>query len=551
MLGLIDPATPAPLTLPARNEEWRVLRLLSLYRLLLVSALIFIFESDYADQLFPAVHTESFRSTCIFYGVSALALMGLLPRRQPVLAAQAQLQVGIDIASLTLLLLTCGGIGTGLGTLLVTPVVAAALVMSRRMAMLQAAIATLAVFGVEILRGFEHQTQSSDFTASGVLGLMLFGSGLAANTVARRARASEALAEQVGSEFESLSELNESIVASMQSGVLVVDDEGYIRSYNAAAAQLLGFGDDLHGARLEQHALPIAGVLRHWRESGHSDSTPLSLHADGAEIIPRISRLGRHYDGHGAALIVLDDAARLREQAQQMKLAALGRLSANIAHEIRNPLSAIHHATELLAESEVFARDDHAQDKRLLEMIRRHSERIEKIVRDVLAMSRREPANPQTLALKSCLVRFAGHYQEGFPDQPRPIELLDIPANLSVRFDPDHLQQILFNLWDNAFSHGASESSSVMVLLSAGVDELGKPWLEVSDNGAGIPEALRERMFEPFFTTAHQGTGLGLFLTRELCEYNQARIAYRGAESPNEVVGARFRISFASPLSAQ
>jgi len=351
VLGLIDPASPAPLSLPTRNEEWRVLRLLSLYRLLLVSALVFIFESDYADQLFPAVHSESFRSTCILYGVSALVLMGLLPRRQPELAAQAQLQVGIDIASLALLLLTCGGIGTGLGTLLVTPVVAAALVMSRRMAMLQAAIATLAVFGVGILRGLDHQTQSSDFTASGVLGLMLFGAGLAANTVARRARASEALAEQVGSEFESLSELNESIVASMQSGVLVVDDDGYIRSYNAAAAQLLGFSDDLHGARLEPHASPIARVLRHWRESGHSDATPLSLHADGAEIIPRISRLGRHYDGHGAALIVLDDATRLREQAQQMKLAALGRLSANIAHEIRNPLSAIHHATELLAES--------------------------------------------------------------------------------------------------------------------------------------------------------------------------------------------------------
>lgn len=535
---------------PARNEEWRVLRLLSLYRLMLVAALLFIFESDYADQLFPAIRNEAFRSTCILYGVSSLVLMGLLPRRQPALAAQAQLQVAIDIAALALLLLTCGGISTGLGALLITPVVAAALVMSRRMAMLQAAIGTLAVFGVEILRGFEHQTQSSDFTASGVLGLMLFGASLAANAVAQRARLSEALVEQVGSEFESLSELNESIVASMQSGVLVIDDDGYIRSYNAAAAHLLGFTDDLHGARLEAHAKPIAERLQHWRENGHADDAPLSLHADADEIIPRISRLGRHYDGHGAALIMLDDAARLREQAQQMKLAALGRLSANIAHEIRNPLSAIHHATELLAESDVFTRDDHAQDKRLLDMIRRHSERIEKIVRDVLAMSRREPPHPQTLELKACLVRFAGHYQEGFPDQPRPIELLDMPSTLTVRFDPDHLQQILFNLWNNAFSHGAHESAAVMVLLEAGVDEHGKPWLEISDNGSGIPDALRERMFEPFFTTAHQGTGLGLFLTRELCEYNQARIAYRGAESPNEVVGARFRISFASPLPA-
>jgi two-component system sensor histidine kinase PilS (NtrC family) len=526
-------------------EEWRVLRLLSLYRLLLVGTLVALLRFDAVHQLFPNVEARGYQWTCTLYGTAALLLVALLQRRRIALPVQSHLQIGFDLFGLCLLLLFCGGISTGLGALLITPIVAAALVMSRRMALLHAANATLAVFAMELLRGVGNGLESKDFTAGGVLGLMLFGSSLAANTVALRARKSEALAARVGSEFQSLSELNESIVASMQTGVLVVDASGIIRSYNAAARRLLEFSHDLHGVPLERHSGEISERLARWRETGTESADPIpSRRRDGPEIVPRFSRLGSRRDVRSATLILLDDASRLREQAQQMKLAALGRLSANIAHEIRNPLSAIHHAGQLLAESDAFAEQDRGQERRLLQMMQRHGQRIEKIVSDVLAMSRREPPHRVPIALKAWLVRTAGLYQEGFPDQPRPIELLDVPETMTVRFDADQLQQILFNLWDNAFTHGASEGAAILVTLTAGHDAQLNPWLDITDNGPGIPESLRERMFEPFFTTAHQGTGLGLFLTRELCEYNQARVTYR----PPPSGGACFRLTFTATV---
>jgi two-component system sensor histidine kinase PilS (NtrC family) len=514
--AITEPSVTAQAAAP---EEWRVLRLLSLYRLMLVTVLIASVESGFAPRIFEKVADDRLRWACLVYGVVALALMVLVQRRRPALVeTQAHLHLLGDLVSLSLLLYACGGVPTGLGALVITPVVGGALVLSPRMAMLQAALATFAMFGVEIARRYDQHFDSNDFTAVGVLGVMLFGASIAANAVAQRARKSEALAEFVGSEFADLSELNESIVSGMQTGVL----------------ELSG---DAQDRLIELEAPALALRLRQWRIDGSASGAPIVSRPGAVEIVPRFSRLGS--GPRAPILVLLEDGAVLREQAQQMKLAALGRLSANIAHEIRNPLSAIHQASQLLAESEVFGDDGQAQNRRLLDMIQRHGQRIDKIVQDVLAMSRREPPQPVQIALKDYLVRNAGLYQEGFSDRPRPIEFLDMPATLQVRFDPNHLQQILFNLWDNAFLHGGN--NGVMVLLDAGIDEQQHVWLEVSDNGPGIAEALREHMFEPFFTTAHQGTGLGLFLTRELCEYNQARIAYR----PVDGRGACFRLTFA------
>lgn len=249
------------------------------------------------------------------------------------------------------------------------------------------------------------------------------------------------------------------------------------------------------------------------------------------DVIPRFTRLG--WGDDAPVLILLEDAGALREQAQQMKLAALGRLSASIAHEIRNPLSAISHAGQLLAESSELQ----GENQRLLGMIQRHGARIEKIIRDVLSISRRETREIATLPLRNWLVRTANLYQEGHPLQQRPIEIGDIPSSLVVEFDPDHLQQVLFNLWDNSFEHAGEYN--VLVFVNAGPSRGGAVWLEVRDNGPGIPDELVEQVFEPFFTTAAHGTGLGLYLSRSLCEYNQAKLVH--VPQPE---GTCFRILF-------
>src|SRR3546814_669415 len=205
-------------------------------------------------------------------------------------------------------------------------------------------------------------------------------------------------------------------------------------------------------------------------------------------------------------LIMLEDAGALRAQAQQMKLAALGRLSANIAHEIRNPLSAITQAGQLLAEQSDFD----AGNRRLLDMIQRHAVRIDHIVRNVLDISRRQPARRDALILRDSLRRSAAMYHESHARDLRSIELADVPAAITVLFDPEHLQQVLFNLWDNSFEHGGASKRSITVLVQAGIEvDSGLPWLELSDNGVGLPAEVLERLFEPFFTTHAAGTGLG------------------------------------------
>lgn len=521
----------------AAPEEWRVLRLLSLYRLMLVTVLIVAVETGFAPRIFDNIGGERLKIAALVYGLVALMLMVLVQQKRPHLETQAHLHLLGDLTSLSLLIYACGGVPTGLGALVITPVVGGALVLSPRMAMLQAALATIAMFAVEIARRYDQRFDANDFTAVGVLGLMLFGASIAANAVAQRARKSEALVELVGNEFADLSELNESIVSGMQTGVLVVDADRRIRRLNPAAKRLMQLSGDAQDRLIELEAPTLATRLRQWQVDGASSGVPITSRPGAAEVVPRFSRLGS--GPRAPILVLLEDAGLMREQAQQLKLAALGRLSANIAHEIRNPLSAIHQASQLLAEGDLFFDSGQTQNRRLLDMIQRHSGRIDKIVQDVLAMSRREPPQPVSIALKDYLVRTSGLYQEGFSERPRPIEILEIPASLQVRFDPHHLQQILFNLWDNAFTHGGD--GEVLVLLDAGVDSQQHVWLDVSDNGPGVAPELRDRMFEPFFTTTHRGTGLGLFLTRELCEYNQARIAYR----PDSSRGACFRLTFA------
>ncbi|MGH8539981.1 MAG: sensor histidine kinase [Stenotrophobium sp.] len=517
---------------PALNapEDWRVLRLLSLYRLALIAVLLVVFESGFGGLFFQQALPRLFHYACVGYALAALLLLLPMLYHTPRIGAQAHLQFGVDSFAIALLVYASGGVPNGLGILLITPALACAIPVTRRMAVVQAACATLAMFGEEIVRQSSIGFAATEFTAAGLLGLMFFATSMAANTVAARARRSEALAERVGSDLANMSRLNDSIIENMQTGVLVLDAERGVHTINAAAKRLLGLGHS--GAQpLAQVAPALDEAARAWLAGG-DDAQPVSV-GGAAEVIPRFTRLG--WGANAPILMLLEDAAALRAQAQQMKLAALGRLSASIAHEIRNPLSAITHAGQLLAESS----DIHGENQRLLGMIQRHSQRIDKIVRDVLDVSRREAAIRTELPLKNWLIRTAGVYQEGFAERPRPIELLEMPDDFSVRFDPHHLQQVIFNLWDNSFEHGGAHN--VMVLLSAGLTGTGRQiYLDLRDNGPGIAAQLFDRIFEPFFTTATQGTGLGLYLSRELCEYNQARLQYLPQDE-----GACFRILFA------
>ena len=238
-------------------------------------------------------------------------------------------------------------------------------------------------------------------------------------------------------------------------------------------------------------------------------------------------------------LVFLEDASVLNERVQQSKLASLGRLSASIAHEIRNPVGAMSHAAQLLGEAQGLSDDD----VRLTEIIQAHSERVSHIIDNILQLSRRESSRPERLHVKPWLQDFSREFARTLELQEGQVTVLEAPDELEVRMDPSHLRQVLWNLCDNAVKY-ASESGGILVELRAGrLRGQGRPFVEVMDYGAGIEPATAEKIFEPFFTERQGGTGLGLYISRELCELNRAALMH--LDHPDG--GSIFRIVFTDP----
>lgn len=517
-------------------EDWRILRALAVYRLLLVGLLASLALSGFGTLLFEVSDSRRVQWIALAYSWPAAMLMAAALNRLPRLSVQAHLAFLTDTVAVIGLMYTARGAASGLGVLLITPAVGCSLVLPLRMGLLHAALGTFALFSAEAWHQSGNDFSAPDLTTSALLGLMLFATAIGAGFVAQRARRSEALAQRVGSDLENASRLNERIVESMDRPVIVLDEGRRLRLLNAAARRLLLPGRISEDLPVDETLPALARALRLWEANPNRATELLRLQPDGPELTPSFTRLG--YSNWAPVLVVLDDALRVREQAQQLKLAALGRLSAGIAHEIRNPLSAIRHAGQLLAEAPGVA----AEDRRMLDIIQRHTQRIDKIVGDVLNLSRRDVAMPQSLPLASTLERAIAVYLEGSPSAERAFEPRSVPEDLRVRFDASHLQQVLHNLWQNSFDHGARCGHSVRVRLSGG--RLGgsqQPYLDIRDDGAGIPFEKREQLFEPFFTTAHHGTGLGLYLSRELCEYNQAQLIHVPTDT-----GTCFRVIFAA-----
>ena len=523
-------------------DDWRLLQALSIYRLLLLALLVSLLQFGQVSELFEESRPRLFYAACIGYALAALLALFPSIYRRPRLTLQAGGNFLIDVAAVSVLVLSTGGVSGGLGILLVPPVIATSLLLSTRIAMAAAALATLAMFGEEVLSNYPYFHSTSDFTAAGVLGMMFFITAGTANAVARRARASEALALKVGSEFEDLSRLNETVIDTMQTGVLVVGADDRVRALNHAASRMLQCGPAAAGTPLTRWSPALGAAIDRWRDgSAVTEDAIAPARLGAAELLPRFRRLGSTPEA--PILVLLEDAARLREQAQQIKLAALGRLSASIAHEIRNPLAAITHAGQLLAESPALP----AGDQRLLEIIQRHGQRIDRIVRDVLNLSR-GAAEPQVFALRPWLEQALAQYGEAYPDR-RP--LLHFEAEPLARFDPHHLQQVLFNLLDNAWLHGRRGDTPPQVTVSLRQLYPRGGVLDIADDGPGVSPTAVQHLFEPFFTTTAQGTGLGLYLARELCAYNQAKLYYHRPEAPPDrptpPSGALFRVAFVAP----
>lgn len=520
----------------------RVLRFASLARALLATALLLAASAYREPPLLGETWPVLFFAAALGWTLFGWAAWAWQRRRAVLLPRQVLLQLAIDIAAVTTLMYASGGIRSGLGALLVVFVGAASLTLNGRESLFAAAVAALAVLGQQLAGYSAGSGAVEDFVPAGVLGGIIFAVAAAAWPLARRLEESEALARQRGIDLANLAQLNDYIIQNLRESIVVVDEEARIRLVNPSAAQHLGLRSRAPGQPLAGVSPALHRLLAEWRQDPHRlRQLPSFLAADGStQVNTYIAPLGAGDDG--PALIFLEDAALLAEKVQQSKLAALGRLSASIAHEIRNPVGALSHAAQLLAESPAIG----DEDRRLLEMIRNHSRRVSGIVDSVLQLSRREPSRPELISLDEFLAGFAAEFRETLQLQAGELAVDSAAGTpVQVRMDPGHLRQLLWNLCENAVRYGRDGAGQLRLELRCGrLAANDRPFLEVADRGPGVAAELRERIFEPFATGRAGGTGLGLFISRELCEFNRAALLHE----PRAGGGSLFRVVFADPI---
>ena len=505
------------------EDEWRVLRALCVYRLIMAPILAAVFFSGQAPDFLSIGRPGLFQAMTYAWFAAGSLLMIALVSRAPPFEHQIVLHGISDLTAVSGLLFASSGMGSGLGMLLLIPVLGLGMVLPPRLATLAAAIGTVALFAVELSRQYPDDWTARPLTEAGVLGAAMFVIAISASTVAVRARRSEARAAQAGSALSDLSRINDTIVATMRSGVMVVDEALRVRTLNEAARDLLRTHGGVTGLSLDQFAPDIAQDIERWRQG----RTSASVRMGTRDLVLRYTALGP--GTRSPVLVLLEDAQRARDEAQRLKLAALGRLSASIAHEIRNPLSAITQAVELLD-----AAKDAQEADALRRVIHRHAKRIDGIVQDVSDISRGRPPEPDHRPLAELLGLAYRQFQEGDQACAQRVTLhLDTDAvsrQTIVHFDSDHFCRILHNLWRNSVEHGAH--SIRMRALPATARIL----LHIRDDGKGIEPGMNETIFEPFYTTSTKGTGLGLYLARTLCEANGALLFLQPHEGP----GAHF-----------
>jgi two-component system sensor histidine kinase PilS (NtrC family) len=518
--------------------NWRVLAVLNLYRILVPLVLMALYTIG-GTRGIGVDSARLYLGAATFYLCFGLTSVILVRRRLATATTQTILQATIDMAVLMVLLHASGGVANGLGLLFLLPVGGLAFLLQPRTAFFLAAIAALAVLADTFWQQVGGDTDITSYATAGLLGVVLFTFAAAASYSADRLRASEDLVRQKDLDLANLAELSQYIVQHLRESLLVVDSADKIRLINESAAEILGDNHAVPGALVGEVSPRLLYSLATWRQRERNENSPSTfVAADGARLIqPHFAPLGDL--SPGPTLIFLEDTSLMAERVQQGKLAALGRLSASIAHEIRNPVGAMSHAGQLLAESSRIGADE----RRLTDIIRNNSERVSTIINNVLQLSRREATKPSRLTLGDWLDDFLGEFCETMQVDLSQIAIFQESRDLEVSIDPSHLHQVVWNLCDNAIKYGEPRAGVNIEIKLGRLSPSSRPFLEVADYGPGIEQQAVDRIFEPFFTGRKGGTGLGLFIARELCQLNRAILLYE----PRGRDGSLFRVVFSDP----
>ncbi|MDF1643623.1 MAG: ATP-binding protein [Pseudomonadales bacterium] len=450
----------------------------------------------------------------------------------------------IDIAAITLLLHASDGIASGLGILLIVNLAAGNILIPGQMGLLLPAVASISVLGNEAYLSLSGGSEQRLYFQAGLHGVIYFAVSWSMQYLARRIRSSTKLADQRAEELDDLQQLNELIIQRMLTGIMVLDGNDQIKMMNRSARNLV-HADITHSDISGEPKLSISDSkpipelterLRGWRRQPDQRPELFKANGSGPEIQANFAALGSRKTDE--TLVFLEDHSQITQRAQHLKLASLGNLTASIAHEIRNPLGAISHAAQLLYESP----DLSEADRKLVNIAQSHSVRANDIIENILQLSRGKPSEPEQIELMSWLGTFVDSYKENHPEAD--VTILNKEQQRMVRFDRGQLMQVLTNLFDNGIRHSKQRTGmpTIEVVVGENIDQ-GRPYILVQDQGAGISPEQRENLFEPFYTTERSGTGLGLYISRELAQANQAQLDLIESESS----GACFKLTFSHP----
>ncbi len=528
----IPPFEPPPLPTMISDSGRRILWIVGLYRA--VCGVLLLGTALFLDLRAVGIGAPNAFVTAagLYFGYGILTF-GWVQRDSlglPLPALLLSLLAG-DVAFIALLMYAGGSAGGPLSILLFPQLAASGWLLRSQMAFFHAALASTVLIALDSLRLIDGLISPTQILQTGLVGFGYFATVGVALALGSYTKASEDLAAQRGIDVANLEQVNRLIIQDMQDGVLVVDLNGVVRGHNAQVTRLLGgFGRMRGGMRLAEFSSILHDYWRRWQEDFAEPLPPFKVEATQRLLRVRLVRIGSGLNG--GTLIYLEDLGRAQSEAQQIKLAAMGRLTASIAHEVRNPLSAINQAAQLLEEDGSVV----PEGQRLLAMIRSNAKRIDRIVGEVLQLNRRDRQQPEVIPL--------GEFMRSLVDEIVQVEsmaaggvLIQAPADLAVIFDRGHLNQIVWNLVRNAWQHCQKKDASIRIVVRPGY--MGDAVIcELSDDGPGIPAELRAQIFEPFFTTRPGGTGLGLYIARELADANGAAL-----ELLPKGPGANFRIT--------
>lgn len=513
------------------EQAWSLLKIFFIYRFIISSLFVILFYGNFEPSLLKT--SDAWLS---FYASHSYlvftVLTGICAYKQlPDYTTQAQTILFSDIIFITLLMhASNGGINSGIGILLGISIASGGLLIGGHCALLFAALATLAIITEQIFVVQSKTPSTASFAYAGMLGISFFTIAYLSYVLAKRTEQSEILASQRQQTISDLEELNQYIIQHLQSGIIISNSQQQIKICNEATLKICNSSEDtseLH--HLLQLSPQLAESFQLWVNNKNQNFAIIRLF-NQSEIHVRFSLIQTRLETFH--MIILEDIALYNQRLQQSKLASLGCLTASIAHEIRNPLGAISHAGQLLSEAPELT----PQDQRLTEIIQSHCQRVNTIIEDVLQLSRREPSNKKKIELDEWIFMYLESYIQTSDCDPNVFGISVKDEKLSIQMDPGHLKQILDNLCSNALKYGNISSEKIILEISLAENS---PCIRVLDNAPEIDAETTSHLFEPFFTTSPTGTGLGLYISNELAELNQAKLSY---ENSNENYKSCFKL---------